>query len=182
MAQGHPRLYGLMVEFATTEDLLAGCRRTRDAGYRKIDAFTPSPIHGLTEAIGYRGRGWIARTVFLGGLLGATGGFALQWWVSTRAYPLNVGGRPTFSWPAFVPVTFELTILLAVIAAVLGMLGWNKLPQPYHPVFNVPRFKLATSDRFFLCVESIDPLFDADATRAFLEGLDNAVGVYDVEY
>jgi len=180
--RGHPRLYGVMVEFASTDALLAGCRRTRDAGFRKIDAFSPSPVHGLTEAIGYKGRGWIAKTVFLGGLLGGCGAFLLQWWTATVAYPFNVGGRPPLSWPAFIPVVFESTILIATLAAVLGMLGWNKLPQPYHPVFNVPRFKLASSDRFFLCVESIDPRFDADDTRRFLEALEDSVGVYDVEY
>ncbi len=180
--KGHPRLFGLMVEFATTHDLLAGCRQTRDSGFDNIDAFAPAPIHGLTEAIGYEGKGWITKTVLFAGLLGGIGAFALQWWSATIAYPFNVGGRPYFSWQAFIPVVFESTILIATLACVLGMLGWNKLPQPYHPVFNVERFKLASSDRFFLCVESTDAQFDDVATRAFLEGLDNAVGVYDVEY
>jgi len=175
-------VYGLMVEFATTDDLLAGSCKTRDAGFKKIDAFTPAPVHGLTEAIGYKGKGWIARTVFLGGLLGAMLGFFFQSWASAVDYPLNIGGRPLVSWPAFIPITFEMTILLAVFAAVFGMLAWNKLPQPYHPVFNVPRFKLASSSRFFLVVESIDPQFDREGTREFLEGLDHAVGVYDVDY
>ena len=175
-------VYGLMVEFASTDDLLGGCCTTRDAGFKNIDAFSPAPIHGLTEAIGYKGKGWIARTVFIGGVLGAVGGFGLQVWTSAVAYPLNIGGRPYISWPAFIPITFETTILVAVLAAVFGMLAWNKLPQPYHPVFNVQRFKLASSDRFFLVVESIDAKFDRNQTRAFLEGLDNAVGVYDVEY
>ncbi len=175
-------VYGLMVEFATTDDLLAGCEKTRDSGFKKIDAFSPAPIHGLTEAIGYQGKGWIARTVFIAGLIGASTGMLLQYWTSAVDYPLNIGGRPYFSWPAFIPVTFELTILLATFGAVFGMLGWNKLPQPYHPVFNVPRFKLASSDRFFLVIESIDPQFEPRATREFLEGLDNAVGVYDVDY
>ena len=176
------QVYGLMVEFATTDDLLAACHRTREEGFTVIDAFTPAPVHGLTEAVGYRGKGWIARTVFLGGLLGALTGMGFQYWVNVVDYPMNIGGRPAFSWPAFIPVTFELTILFATFAAVLGMLGWNKLPQPYHPVFNVPRFKLASSDRFFLIVESTDPRFNIEETRAFLEGLDRAVGVYDVDY
>ncbi|NKB88555.1 MAG: DUF3341 domain-containing protein [Acidobacteria bacterium] len=175
-------VYGLMVEFASTDDLLAGCEQTRDAGFKNIDAFSPAPIHGLTEAIGYEGKGWIAKTVFIGGFIGAMSGFFLQYWTSAIDYPLNIGGRPYLSWPAFIPVTFEMTILLAVFAAVFGMLGWNKLPQPYHPVFNVQRFKLASSNRFFLVIESVDNKFDRQATRAFLEGLDNAVGVYDVDY
>lgn len=177
----HP-IYGLMVEFASTGELIAACRRTRAQGYRRIDAFTPAPVHGLTEAIGYVGKGWTARTVFLAGLAGAIGGFGLQYWVAAIAYPLNIGGKPYFSWPAFIPVTFELTILCGTLGAVLGMLWWNRLPMPYHPVFNVPRFKLASSDRFFLMVESIDPAFDPPAVRRFLEGLDGCVGVYDVEY
>ena len=175
-------VYGLMVEFATTDDLLAGSNRTREAGFTAIDAFTPAPVHGLTEAVGYVGKGWIAKTVFLGGLLGALTGMGFQYWVNVVDYPLNIGGRPAFSWPAFIPVTFELTILFATFAAVFGMLAWNGLPQPYHPVFNVPRFKLASSDRFFLIVESTDPKFDTGKTREFLEGLDHAVGVYDVDY
>lgn len=179
---GRPDIYGLMVEFASTDELLDACVRTREEGYTGIDAFTPAPVHGLTEAIGYVGKGWTAKTVFLAGALGAAVGYGLQYWVSVIAYPLNVGGRPYHSWPAFIPVTFELTILFGVLGAVLGMLWWNRLPQPYHPVFNVRRFKLASTDRFFLIVESTDPDFDRDGTRAFLEGLEGAVGVYDVEY
>lgn len=175
-------VYGLMVEFAGTDELMAACYRTREEGYAKIDAFTPAPVHGLTEAVGYEGKGWTAKTVFIAGLVGAAVGFGLQYWTSVVAYPLNVGGKPLNSWPSFIPVTFELTILLGVLGAVLGMLWWNRLPQPYHPVFNVPRFKLASSDRFFLIVESIDPRFDPRDTREFLEGLDGAVGVYDVDY
>ena len=140
------------------------------------------PVHGLAAAIGYRSSGRLAATVFVGGLAGAIGGFLLQYWTSAIAYPLNVGGRPLNSWQAFFPVSFELTILAATFAAVLGMLAWNGLPMPYHPVFNVDRFKLASSDRFFLGVGSPDPLFDVEETRKLLEGLDGVVGVYEVEY
>ncbi len=179
--RGHD-VYGLLAEFQSTDDLIAAAYATREGGYKKIDAFTPAPVHGLTEAIGYVGRGWTEKTVFLAAFLGLTAGLGLQYWTSVIAYPLNIGGRPLFSWPAFIPVTFEMTILIGTLGAVFGMLWWNKLPMPYHPVFNVERFKLASSDRFFLIVESVDPEFDADRTREFLEGLDRCVGVYDVEY
>lgn len=175
-------IYGLLVEFHSTDQLIAAAYKVREAGYKKIDAFTPAPVHGLTEAVGYVGKGWTEKTVFIAGFLGLTLGLGLQYWTTVIDYPLNVGGRPLFSWPAFIPVTFELTILLGTLGAVFGMLWWNKLPMPYHPVFNVERFKLASSDRLFLVVESTDPQFDPTRTREYLEGLEGNFGVYDVDY
>jgi Ni/Fe-hydrogenase subunit HybB-like protein len=163
-------LYGLMAEFADPEDLLAKARQTYAAGYRKISAYSPFPIAELPAAIGLRGTRlpWL---VLLGGLAGAVGGFALQYYAAVIDYPWNIGGRPLNSWPSFIIVTFELTILGAAATAVLGMLLRNGLPQPYHAVFNAPRFRLASQDRFFLCVEAHDPKFDLIETRRFLESL-----------
>jgi hypothetical protein len=174
------RLYGVMAEFATPQDLLSAAEAARSAGYRRLDAFTPFPIERLSEALGHR-PSRVPMLVLIGGIIGAAAGYGLQYWVSALAYPLNVGGRPYNSWPAFIPVTFELTVLVAGIFTVLGMLALNGLPTPYHPVFNVPRFALASRDRYFLCVESKDPGFDETATRRFLESLSPS-GVYDVEY
>ena len=173
-------LYGLMAEFDTAESLLAAARRTYAEGYRRMDAYTPLPVEGLAEAMGWT-RNWIPLIVLLGGLAGCLGGFFLQYYVAVLDYPINVGGRPLNSWPSFIPVTFELTILLAALSALFGLLALNGLPMPYHPVFNVPRFELASRNRFFLCVESRDPRFDGEGTRRFLEGL-NPRGVYDVEH
>jgi hypothetical protein len=163
-------LYGLMAEFSDPTELVAGTRSAREAGYRVMDAYSPMPIEGLHDALG-EGPSKLPLIVLIGGLVGGISGYTLQWWASTVAYPLNVGGRPLHSWPAFIPVTFECTILVAALAAVLGMLALNGLPEPYHPVFNVPRFALASRNRFFLCIEATDPKFDLDATRAFLETL-----------
>ncbi len=162
-------LYGLMAEFDDPKTLVDVTRRAYDAGYRQMDAYSPFPIEELTEALGIHGTA-VSLLVLLGGIVGGVSGFGLQYWVSAIAYPLNVGGRPFNSWPAFVPVTFEMTVLIAALTAVFGMLALNRLPMPYHPVFNVPRFALATRDRFFLCIEATDPKFDPDATREFLEG------------
>ncbi len=172
-------LYGLMAEFHDPSSVVAAARRAYREGYRKMDAYTPFPIEELAEALGYHSRGRLPRLVLLGGLVGCVAGFALQYWTSVYAYPLNVGGRPLNSWPAFVPVTFETTVLFAALTAVLAMLGLNGLPRPHHPVFNAPNFALASQDRFFLCIEAEDPLFDAVHTRAFLESA-GAVMVSDV--
>jgi hypothetical protein len=173
-------LYGLMAEFESPTDVVAAARRAYEEGYRDMDAFSPFPIEELSEAIGFH-RNRLPMIVLVGGVLGCVGGFALCYWASVHAYPLNVGGRPLNSWPAFIPVTFETTILVAALAAVFGMLALNRLPQPYHPVFNTPRFELASRNTFFLLIEAKDPRFDLEATRAFLDGL-GPREVADVEY
>jgi hypothetical protein len=174
-----PPVHGLMAEFEKPEDLLAATRRAYAEGYRRMDAYTPLPVEGLAEALGFH-ETWVPLIVLIGGLLGCLGGFFLQYWTMAVDYPLNVGGRPLNSWPAFIPVTFELTILVAALSAVFGLLALCGLPMPYHPVFNVRRFELASRNRFFLCIEARDPRFDPEVTKQFLEGL-NPRGVYDVE-
>jgi hypothetical protein len=163
-------IYGLMAEFDDPEALLAAARRAYEEGYRKMDAYTPFPVHGLADAIGHRGRR-LPFIALIGGIVGAVGGYVLQVYTMAIDYPLNVGGRPLNSWPAFIPVTFELTVLIAAFSTVLGMLALNGLPEPYHPVFNVPSFELASRNRFFLCIQASDPCFDRDETRRFLASL-----------
>lgn len=172
-------LYGLMAEFDQPEPLLEAARRAHAEGYREMDAYTPMPVEGLAEAIGFR-TSMVQRIVFIAGLLGATGGFMLCWWMTVIAYPHNVAGRPLNSWPAYVPITFESMVLVACLTAVAGMLALNGMPQPYHPVFNVARFERASRDKFFLCIEATDPKFDPQATREFLEQL-HSQGVMEVE-
>jgi hypothetical protein len=164
-------IYGLMAEFDSPGDLVTAAHRARQAGYVKMDGYSPYPIEELSEAIGFR-HTRLPLIVLTGGILGCLGGYLLQYWVSVIEYPMNIGGRPLNSWPSFIPVTFETTVLLAALAAVFGMLGLNGLPMPYHPVFNVPRFALASRDRFFLCIEAVDPKFDREATMQFLRGLE----------
>jgi len=163
-------LHGLMAEFKTPEDLLAAAHRTYAAGYRDMDAYSPIPVEGLGDAIGFK-KNYVSLAVLLGGLAGCTGGFGLLWWISKIAYAHNVAGRPFNSWVMYIPVTFECTVLLAALTAVFGMFAMNGLPQPYHPVFNVPEFARATRDRFFLCVEATDPKFHVEQTKAFLQEL-----------
>jgi hypothetical protein len=165
------RIYGLLAEFGDANALLEAAARTRAEGYRRIDAFTPFPVEGLADVIGFRERK-LPMLVLAGGIVGALAGYGLQYWSSVIAYPLNIGGRPYNSWPSFVPVTFEMTILFAAFTAVLGMLALNGLPTPYHPVFNVERFALASRDRFFLLVEARDKQFDPERTVAFLRSLE----------
>jgi hypothetical protein len=161
----------LIAEFETPETLIEAAKKAYAAGYRKMEGYTPFPVEGLAEAIGIPGTR-LQYIILSGGILGALTGFGLQYYTSVINYPWNIGGRPFNSWPAFIPVTFELTILFAAFAAVLGMLGLNGLPQPYHPVFNEPRFELASKDRFFLVIEAQDPKFDLEQTRGFLEELE----------
>ena len=165
-----PGLYGLIAEFEDPNALIAATQRAHQAGYRRMDAYSPYPIEELHEALGAR-HTRLPLIVLIGGLCGCLGGYALQYWVATMAYPLNIGGKPFHSWPAFIPITFECTILVAALSAVFGMLALNGLPMPYHPVFNVARFALASRNRFFLCIQARDPQFDLEETRRFLATL-----------
>jgi ActD protein len=165
-----PAIYGLMAEFDEPTALVAATAQARREGYQWMDAYSPFPIEELHEALGAH-HTRLPLIVLIGGILGCLGGYSLQLWASAVAYPLNVGGKPYHSWPAFIPITFECTILAAALSAVLGMLALNGLPMPYHPVFNVPRFALASRNRFFLCIEAKDPKFDLEGTRRFLETL-----------
>jgi hypothetical protein len=161
--------YGLMAEFTSVADLKKAAKTTHDSGYKMIDAYSPFPVEGLAEMIGFH-RDRVSLVTLIGGLIGAASGYGLQYWVANIAYPTNIGGRPLHSWPAFIIVTFEMTVLFAGLSATFGMLALNGLPEPYHPNFNVKAFERATQDRFFLCVFASDPKFDATQTRKFLEG------------
>jgi Protein of unknown function (DUF3341) len=165
-----PGLYGLLAEFSEPAGLVAAVRKVHDAGYRKVDAYSPYPIEELAEALHFH-HSRLPLLVLLGGIAGLIGGYALQYWAAVIEYPMNVGGRPLHSVPSFIPPAFETTILFAALTAVLGMLALNGLPEPYHPVFNVPTFALATKDRFFLCIEATDPKFDLDQTWSFMMSL-----------
>ncbi len=160
-------LYGIMAQFAQPEQLLNAAQRAYAAGYRKMDAYSPYAVEGLAEAIGFQ-KTRVPLVTLIGGIMGALTGYAMQWYSAAIDYPLNIGGRRLHSWPAFVPITFELAVLFAAIAGVLGMLWMNGLPKPYHPVFNRPEFKLASQTRFFLCIEANDHIFRADEVRQFL--------------
>ena len=162
--------FGYLAEFADGQSLLRACERTRAAGYRSVEAYTPLPMHDVSHALGYQNR--LPILVLIGGVAGALSGYGLQYWTSVHDYPLNVGGRPLNSWPAFMIVTFELTILFAALTAVLGMLALNGLPRPHHPVFDVPAFELASRNRFFLLIMAHDEIFDTRETREFLERMD----------
>jgi hypothetical protein len=162
-------IYGLLAEFDNVEALLSAAERVRDQGYRKADAYTPFPVHGLSEALGFH-KSRVPMLVLLGGAIGGLTGFFGMWFGSVN-YPLNVGGKPLYSWPAFIPITFEMTIMGAAGMAVLGMLALNGLPRPHHPLFNLDRFQLASRNRFFICIEATDPRFELMRTRQFLESL-----------
>ncbi|NJK89772.1 MAG: DUF3341 domain-containing protein [Myxococcales bacterium] len=171
IGNGHgPRIYGVSAEFGSGADLLLAARATREAGFTRFDTYSPLPVHGMEEAVGqiYTKLPWI---VFVMGISGAALGYGLQYWMNVIDYPLNIGGKPLNSWPAFIPITFEVTILLSGLTSALAMILMNGLPRLHHPVFNTPGFARASSDRFFLCIEADDPKFDLDSTKAFLEGL-----------
>ena len=169
-AESEVLIYGLLAEFDSPAELLHAAREARLRGYKEMDGFSPFPIEGLAEALGMH-RTRLPFLVLLGGIVGGLSGYLMQYYASAISYPLNVGGRPLNSWPAFVPVTFELTILGAALTAVIGMLALNGLPRPYHPLFGVDAFARATQDRFFLSIEAADPIFDLQATREFLQSL-----------
>ncbi len=172
-------LHGIMAEFAQPEQLLAATRAAYQAGYRKMDAYTPYAVEGVAEALGFT-HTKVPLITLLGGITGALTAYGMQWYSAVVDYPLNVGGRPLHSWPAFIPITFELTVLFAAIAGLIGMLWLNGLPKPYHPVFNAPQFKLASQTRFFLCIEARDHVFNADEVRQFLRE-QNPISVVEVE-
>jgi len=164
-------IYGLIAEFDTPTEIVVAARKTYAEGYRRMDAYSPFPVDGLSEAIGFH-KDSVALVCLIGGLLGLATAYVLQYWINVIAYPMNVGGRPFHSWPSFIIVTFEMTVLFGGLSAAFGMLAMNGLPMPYHPVFNVPSFTAASRDKFFLCIESSDPKFDRDTTYRFLAGLE----------
>lgn len=168
----NPGLYGLVAEFDTPTALVQAVRAVREAGYTKMDAYTPFPVEGLSEALGFR-RTKMPMLILIGGIVGALSGFALQYYCAVLSYPINIAGRPLNSWPSWIPVTFEMTVLIASLTAVFGLLALCGLPMPYHPLFHVPRFALATRDHFFLCIEATDSRFDRAGTMDFLKSLDS---------
>ena len=170
-AKTERRLYGLLAEYKSPEALVEAAHQAYARGFRRLDAFSPFPVEGLAEAIGFH-TNRMPLIVLIGGLLGGLGAYFLMWFSAVINYPINVGGKPLHSWPAFVPITFEVTILVASLSAVFGMLGLNGLPMPHHPLFYVPDFTRASRSRFFLCIQADDPLFDVDQTRTFLESLE----------
>lgn len=172
-------IHGVMASFPSVDALLSAVGSAREAGYEKMDAYSPFPVDGLSDVMGLK-PSKMPIIVLTGALMGLASGIVMQYWMEVIDYPKNIGGRPLWSWPAFVPAAYELTILLGSFSAVIGMLMLNGLPQPYHPVFNVPQFRTASRDGFFLCIEAEDPNFDLASTRTFLETL-NPIGVYDVE-
>lgn len=173
-----PRLYALLAEYRSTDGVLEAAKKATAQGYKQVEAYSPFPVHGLAEALDHQHTN-LPRLVFVGGLVGCIVGFLMQYVLTVHVYPLNIGGRPLNSWPAFVPVTFELTILFAALTTVLGMLALNGLPRPHHPVFSVERFDLSAGDRFYLIISVDDPLFDRAGTETFLEST-GPRGVYEV--
>ncbi len=171
-------LYGVVAEFASAETLLAATRKAREAGYARVEAYSPFPIEGLAEATGFK-RNWVPPIVLGGGVVGGLGGYFMQWYSAVISYPINSGGKPPHSWPEFIPVTFETTVLVAALAGVAGMLLLNGLPRLHHPLFDVKAFDLASRNRFFLCLRSGEPKFAPDSAREFLHGL-QPLGLWDV--
>ncbi len=176
MSTQKQELFGVLAEFESPRTLFHGCEKIRDAGYKRWDAYSPFPVHNLEKAMGIPASKvpWI---VLAGGLTGASLGFFMQWWISAVDYPLIIAGKPLVSWPAFIPVTFELMVLFSALGAVFGMLALNRLPQPYHPLFQSKNFERVTDDKFFVAIESRDPQFDATSTAEFLE----SVGAINIE-
>jgi hypothetical protein len=162
-------LYGLSAEFVHHAELLRAAHESYARGYRNMDGYTPFPIEGLAEAMGKSNR--MPLLILVSGIIGGCSAYFMQWFANVISYPLNVGGRPLHSWPSFIPITFELTVLGASLTAFFFSLGLNGLPKPYHPMFNLAEFERASQDRFFLCIEATDALFDREATRRFLESL-----------
>lgn len=184
MSHGHgssaePQLHGIMAEFEDEEAIISATQQAVDAGYKKMETYTPYPLEELMDIL-HLHKNNVALVILIGGIVGCIVGFFMQYYASVIHYPINVGGRPFNSWPAFVPVMFECTILFAALSAIVGMLTMNGLPRPHHPVFNVERFKYASQDRFFLCIESDDPKFEITETKQFLENL-NPHEVSEVE-
>jgi Protein of unknown function (DUF3341) len=175
-----PPIYGVMAEFDSPSQLVEAARLAREKGYHQYQAYSPFPIEELEDVMPL-GRNWLPFVVLVSGIIGGLCGYSLQYYIAAIAYPLNIGGRPLNSWPLFVPITFELTILFAGLACFFGLLAFNKLPRPYHPVSNVPEFALASRNRFFLCVQAVDPIFDRSRTALFLESLD-PLEVSEVDY
>ena len=171
-------MYGIMAEFNTPAEVIAAARKVKEEGFKRVEAYSPYPIEELSHIL-HGGHSWLPTFVFIGGLVGGCFGFALQFWVHVIHYPINSGGKPLNSWPAFIPITFECTILGAALTTVFAMLILSGLPMPYHPVFNVPRFTLASRDRFFLMIRTIDPRYDDVKTRELLKSLD-AHEIYEV--
>ncbi len=174
-----PKIYGVVAEFDNSDALLAAARLAREAGYTKMDAFTPMPIEGLSEVLNFRDK-FVPTLMLLGGLTGCTAGYFMQYFAAVHSYPINVGGKPFHSWPQQIVITFEMTILFAALTGVIGMFLLNGLPRPYHSIFNTPNFEAASVDRFFLAIESRDPKFNREDTRQFMQGL-GAARVSEVE-
>ena len=160
------KTYGLLAEFSTHEELIHAAEKAYAAGFRKMDGYAPFAVEGLADALGKKNR--LPLLVLIGGIIGGTGGYFMEWYANAISYPINIGGRPIHSWPAFIPITFELAVLGAALTAFFGSLILNGMPRPYHAMFNLPEFERASQDRFFLCIETRDPQFDLEDTRAFL--------------